>query len=70
MYDDIAYGKDDIWKRESTCEEYAICMTTLCIVKTILGTRSVHVLEPAICMTTSRIARTTFIHMVQMFWNA
>ena len=34
MYDDIAYSKDDFWKRNANVLEYAICMTTLGIVNT------------------------------------
>ena len=75
--DDDTAGKDDQsqreigrrYRREETEQryailEYAICMTTLRIVKTIFRTRSVHVLEPAICMTTLRIEKTTFRHVV------
>ena len=34
MYDDIAYRKDDMYRRSVYVLEYAICMTTLRIEKT------------------------------------
>ena len=50
MYDDIEYSKDDFVIRSIQGMEYAVCMTTLRIVKTIF----VHVVfinknEPQIC---------------------
>ena len=47
--------------------EYAICMTTLRIVKTTFRKRSVNVSEYAISMTTLRIVKTTFRNVVYMF---
>ena len=35
MYDDIEYSKDDFVIRSIQGREYAVCMTTLCIVKAI-----------------------------------
>ena len=71
--DDDTAGKDDQsqreigrrYRREETEQryailEYAICMTTLRIVKTIFGKGRVHVLEYAICMTTLCIVKTIF----------
>ena len=36
MYDDIKYSKDDFDIRSIYGREYAVCMTTLRIVKTII----------------------------------
>ena len=36
MYDDIEYSKDDFDMRSIHGKEYAVCMTTLQIVKTII----------------------------------
>ena len=45
MYDDIAYRKDDIYRRSVYVLEYAISMTTLRREKTIFRKRSLCVLE-------------------------
>ena len=71
--DDDTAGKDDQsqreigrrYRREETEQryailEYAICMTTLRIVKTIFRKGSVQVLEYVICMTTFREEITIF----------
>ncbi len=50
MYDDIEYGKDDFDIRSIHGREYAVCMTTFRIVKTIfVNAVFTNKNEPEIC---------------------
>ena len=69
MYDDIAYRKDDIQKTQCICIGIRHMYDDIAYRKDDIQTRSVYVLEYAICMTTLRIEKTTFRNVVYMFQN-
>ena len=80
--DDDTAGKDDqpqsdIVRRDRSREkeqryailEYAVCMTTLRIVKTTLMKHHIDGWEYAVCMTTLNIVKTTLIYVVKTEGN-